>query len=322
MTWPLDRKVLGAPDYGVRPRTEQVVIHTTEGTDSSLAAGIATAKWQATPSNTSGGSYHFIMTDEGPILTVPYMHIAGSVSTNRDPAIWQPERFPWMKEILSDAAYSDVNKYAFAISVSGKTSRLKTYPHIGRIIDDTARLIRWAERQPDIKDNLMVSGHFMWQTNRSDPSQWFIDEVMDRYAIITGGTQPVPTPGDDTVLIMKIVDVLPDRTIGKFVPQAAGSPYLLLVPQANGALVQERWNPTDVRNHRLAALVSINGGQPMLYIDTGTHAGKLVDLKGPQPQVIPPAPVDCAAAVTAALEPYKRRLSEFSVLASKPLETP
>ena len=319
MTWPTDRIILGAPSYGIRPRTEHVIFHTTEGTDSSLAAGIATAKWQGTSGNTSGGSYNFILTDGGPILSVPYMEIAGSVTSSRDPAIWQPGRYPWMKELLSPAAYSDVNAYCLAISVSGKTARLRNYEHIGRIINDAARLILWAERQPDIKDNLVVTGHFMWQTNRSDPGQWFLDRVMRRYTEIKTGSPPMPEPGDDLVLISSITEVFPSGTRGKFVPQAPGSEYILVRPLVTGTMDNRKWNPSTVRQPRVLAKVSVNGGEPMVMIGSGDMEGWLVAPQGPQPVLESPPPIDCNAVVAAALIPYQQRLEEFKALAGKDL---
>jgi hypothetical protein len=321
MTWPTDRIVLGAPVYGTRPHTEHVIFHTTEGTDSSLAAGIATAKWQGTSGNTSGGSYNFILTDEGPILTVPYKEIAGSVTLNRDPAIWQPGRHPWMKEALSPEAYEDVNAYCLAISVSGHAAKLRDYAHIDRIIDDAARLVLWAERSDWARDNLVVTGHFMWQTNRSDPTQWFIDRVMERYAQITGGTTQTPAdPGDDAMLVMQIDSLLPAGTQGRFVPQPAGSPYFLYQPQKDGTMARSRWNPTAERTPLLVGKFTVNGGPAMFMIGGGEHAGLLVDTKGPQPQIIAPsAETDCSAAIATALEPYQARLDEFKALAGKAL---
>lgn len=321
MTWPTDRIILGAPAFGRRPRTEHVVLHTTEGTDSSLAAGIATAKWQGTPQNSSNGSYNFILTDEGPILTVPYLEIAGSVSTNRDPSNWRPDRFPWIKDLLSPEAYSDVNAYALAISVSGKTAHLFDYPHIGRIIDDAARLILWAERQPEMRDDLVVTGHFMWQLNRSDPGQRFVNRVMARYAEIKGGTAPLPSPGDDTVLIQQIVEVFPAGTEGEFVPQASGSAYVMRKANADGTITTRKWSPTGTRTPSLLARVSINGGEPALLVGSGDFKGFVVAASGSQPKIIPAPVPDITAAVNTALAPYKTRLAEFSSLASKPLGT-
>ena len=45
-----------------------------------------------------------------------------------------------------------------------------------------ARVIAWAEGLAEVDDNLVVMGHLNWQTDRSDPGQWFIDLVMSEYA--------------------------------------------------------------------------------------------------------------------------------------------
>jgi hypothetical protein len=78
------------------------------------------------------------------------------------------------------------------LSVSGKTSQLQSYPQINRIAEDAARIILWAEQSDWAEDNLVVSGHFNWQTDRPDPSQWFIDLVMSKYGELTAVPEPIP----------------------------------------------------------------------------------------------------------------------------------
>ena len=188
MAFPLDRPFFGPHDYGTRKGTQGVVLHTTEGADSSLAAGLATARLQSPGGSlyAGGGSYHFILTDEGPIYCVKHGDSAGSISTRRD-AVWAPQRYPYLKASLSPAAYSDPNAFLVAISVSGKTAKLSTYPHIAKIVDDCARIILWVEQT--YKINAVVSMHAMWQTDRSDPGKWFFDQVMARYAELPGANQ-------------------------------------------------------------------------------------------------------------------------------------
>lgn len=196
--FPTDNIQLGPHTYGRRPKTYGVVLHTTEGPNSSMAAAKGTATWQSPGGGgwAGGGSYNFILTDDGPLLTVPYLEAAGGLSGTHDPAWWRPDRFPWLKQSLPAVAYNDPNLYMLQLSVSGKTSQLQSYPRIHRIAEDAAKIIKWAEDSDWAENNLVVSGHFNWQTDRSDPSQWFVDLVMEKYmALVT--PQPPIQPADE-----------------------------------------------------------------------------------------------------------------------------
>jgi hypothetical protein len=200
--FPTDHIVLGPQTYGIRPSTFGVVIHTTEGLDSSLEAGLETIRMQSPGGSLfdGGGSYHFILTDAGPILSVPFLEAAGGISGDHTPpsqgGVWAPDRFPWLRQMLPLEAYLDPNNYLLQISISGRTGDLQSYPNVQGLARDAARIIAWAEDQPEFDSNLVVMGHLNWQTDRSDPSQWFIDQVMARYAEIKpppGGMAPSPT---------------------------------------------------------------------------------------------------------------------------------
>lgn len=201
MAFPLDRIVLGPQHYGVRPATLGAVFHTTEGADSSLASALATIKMQSPGGSlyAGGGSYSFILTDDGPVLSVPYLEAAGGLTLLRTNPPWNPGRFPWLKQLLSPAAYDDPNAYLLQVCVSGKTAALPTYPKIARIVDDAARIVMWAEAQPEISDNLILMNHANWQTDRSDAGQWFLDQVLARYAVlkkaVPAPVTPTPNPG-------------------------------------------------------------------------------------------------------------------------------
>ena len=211
MSFPTDRIELGPHAYGRRPRTYGVVIHTTEYPSSSLADGLRCIRDQSPGGSlyAGGGSYHFVLTDEGPILAVPYLDAAGGLSGDHTPptqisprtgrpGTWSPERFPWLRQALPAEAYADPNLYMLQLSVSGRTALLSTYPSLPRIVDDAARIIAWAEGLPEVEDNLVVSGHLNWQTDRSDPGQAFIDRVMARYAELTAEPAPPPEPSQPT----------------------------------------------------------------------------------------------------------------------------
>lgn len=189
----------GAPDYGVLKPVEGVVFHTPENTDPSIEAAVSTARWQATAGNSSGGSYHGILgydNDLGPmsdpnawvlVKTVPFGHIAGSISTNRDPAVWQPDRYPWINRLLSDAAYADPNAYLHALCLGGKaawwSNKLSSAAGRAEVRGAIVALARWVrhlERRFDYDALLTLHRH--WQTNRSDPDGLnFTDLVLDEY---------------------------------------------------------------------------------------------------------------------------------------------
>jgi hypothetical protein len=212
MTFPVDNIQLGPHTYGPRPRTFGVVLHTTEYADSSVASAEQCIRDQSPGGSlwSGGGSYNFVLTDEGPILSVPYLEAAGGISGDHTPptqisprtgkpGTWGPDRYPWLRQMLPAEAYNDPNLYLLQLSVSGKTSELHNYPAIHRIAEDAAEILAWAEVQPEIEDNLVVMGHMNWQTDRSDPGQWFIDLVLEKYAAlsvppVTDPTGPIPTP--------------------------------------------------------------------------------------------------------------------------------
>lgn len=202
--------VYGAPAYGPRPGTELVVFHTPENAGGvTIDAAIAIAKWQATAGNTSGGSYNGIIGHRGTdnpatcatedhwimARSVPWNQAAGGVSTNRDPAVWQPGRHPWMKELLSPAAYSDVNAYAIQIALGGTAAWYNANGYPSGLLKAVARWIRTLEAA--YKFDAIMTEHRYWQANRSDPgTRGFSDLVMATYAamFLTPAPAPKPTP--------------------------------------------------------------------------------------------------------------------------------
>lgn len=207
--FPTDRIELGPHAYGRRPRTYGVVLHTTEYPSSSLGHGLQCVHDQSEGGSlfAGGGSYNFILTDEGPILSVPFLEASGGISGDHTPpsqistltgrpGTWAPERFPWLRQMLPPEAYADPNLYLLQIAISGRSAELDGYASIGTIANDAARIIAWAEGLAEVDDNLVVMGHLNWQTDRSDPGQWFIDVVMSEYASLSAPT-PLPIPIGD-----------------------------------------------------------------------------------------------------------------------------
>lgn len=207
---------MGAPNYGRLKGKEGIVFHTPENATPSIEDAIATAKWQAGSSNTSGGSYHGILgydDDLGPmsdpkawvlVKTVPFTDIAGSISTNRDPAIWQPGRFPWIKELLSPAAYADPNAYLHALCLGGRAAwwsrKFETEAGAKEVHGAVVAMAKWVRRLEGLFDyDAVLTLHRMWQTNRTDPDGLdFADRVLveyERLRLQSGGTTGEPVEG-------------------------------------------------------------------------------------------------------------------------------
>lgn len=194
----------GAPSYGAigRPVAGKI-FHTPENVDPTLAQAIAVAKWQASASNTSGGSYHGILGHNAShtwvdctnpdhwtmVRSVPWDKASGGVSTRRD-SIWQPERFPWIKQLVHAQAYSDPNKYFHQIALSGKAAQYVQHGYPKGAVIALAEWVKILEKAYSY-DSVMTL-HRMWQTNRSDPGPLNLaDLILDEYQKLN---QPAPVP--------------------------------------------------------------------------------------------------------------------------------
>lgn len=201
-------KRMGAPDYGKRKGTVAVVLHTTEG-DPGRKGAIATATWQATAGNTSGGSYHEIIGEDGDTITVvrtvPFTHIAGSISTRRD-SIWIADDDPQLTEMMGAAAVADPNAYVYAISIAGRTKDFNN--KVSRALaTGIARRLHRAEKRFDVK-NIFVCGHYRFQSNRSDPGKLMIPAALEQYERLYNKTAPkvVDTSDDPDALAKAIAE--------------------------------------------------------------------------------------------------------------------
>lgn len=195
----------GAPAYGPIGRpVAGLIFHTPENIDQTLAQAINTAKWQGTSGNVSGGSYHGIlgwdsargpMTDPAAwvmVRSVPWDQCSGGVSTQRD-AIWAPDRYPWIKQMVSPAAYADPNKYFHQISLSGKAAWYTANGYPKGLLVCLAQWVRALEQAYDYDAVLTLHRH--WQTNRSDPGPLSLpDLVLVEYNRMYGAPEPAPTP--------------------------------------------------------------------------------------------------------------------------------
>lgn len=209
----------GAPSYGAIGRpVAGTVFHTPENPDITLASAIAVAKWQGGSGNTSGGSYHGILAyDETKgaitrpwawvmVRTVPWDKASGGLSTNRDPAIWRPDRFPWIKEMVHPAAYADPNKYMHQIAISGRAAWYEQNGYPSGMVTKLAEWVRILEKAYGYDSVLTL--HRMWQTNRSDPGPLSLPElVLAEYermyvaAPVEPTPVPEPTPAPDPLAV-------------------------------------------------------------------------------------------------------------------------
>lgn len=189
MAFPVDDILLGPATFGKRKGTEGIIWHTTEATGFSRAHAVGTANWQ----KTNPGSYNWIIYDGGLLLTVPYLEASGGTNPASD--AWAPGRYPWLKSLLSPAAYADPNAYLLNVAFSGRTADILAGKMPDNMYVTAARLTKWVEDQPWAKDNAVFSGHLHWQRNRSDPGQPTIDRILAEYAkLYNPPTVPVPEP--------------------------------------------------------------------------------------------------------------------------------
>lgn len=212
----------GAPSYGAlgRPVAGQI-FHTPENVDPTLAQAIAVAKWQGTTGNTSGGSYHGILGHDSVkyahtwigclhaahwtmVRSVPWDQASGGVTSNHTPpsegGVWSPERYPWIKQLVSAAAFADPNKYFHQISLSGKAAQYVTNGYPKGLVIATAEWVRILEKAYGY--DAVLTLHRMWQTNRSDPGPLsFTDLVLAEYNRLYN---PAPEPARAPAPIPKV----------------------------------------------------------------------------------------------------------------------
>lgn len=201
----------GAPSYGAIGRPPAgIVFHTPENADPTLASAIAIAKWQAGSTNTSGGSYHGILGHDSVrfphaiagcteashwtmVRSVPWDQAAGGLTSARDPAIWQPDRYPWIKQLLPAAAYSDPNRWLHQISLSGKAAWYVTNGYPSGAVKALAEWVDILEKAYKYSALIMLHRHF--QTNRTDPGPLTLpDLVVAAWEALVNPPAPTPAP--------------------------------------------------------------------------------------------------------------------------------
>lgn len=196
--------LLGPRSWGKRAGTAGGILHTTEYPSASEAHArqciLDQSKRTAAGGWVQPGSYNWIVHEAGAFLAVPYLEGSGGMAVGVAPA-WQPGRYPWLRSLLGEAAYSNPTMHHVQLAFSGRAVDLLHGLSIGRgwaldMVDTAARILAWVEAQPWSRDNLVLSGHMHWQTNRSDPGQALLDAVVARINQL-GAPAPAPTPAPD-----------------------------------------------------------------------------------------------------------------------------
>ena len=208
----------GAPSYGPIGRPPAgMCFHTPENVDHTLAQAINVARWQASSGNTSGGSYHGILgwdstrgTMENPdawvmVRSVPWDQASGGISTVRTNPPWNPDRYPWIRQLLPPAAFADPNRWLHQIALSGKASwyAANGYPK-GAVI----RMAEWVlTLERSYSYDALLTLHRFWQTDRTDPGpENFTDLVLVEYDRLVNPPPDLPPPD-----LQPIVDELTRR---------------------------------------------------------------------------------------------------------------
>ena len=186
MAFPTDHIATGAPTYGLRKGHEGIIFHTDEGNfENTIVGGKRLATWQASSANTSGGSYNFIVTKEGVVLSVPYLEASGGVTGARVAGVWDVEQH--VQGYLTHAAWNDPNAYLLNVCMLGKTAFYEANGWPAEMIDLAARLVIWFEDSNWGADNAFLCNHEDFQLNRSDPGQKFLPLLMERYIALRKG---------------------------------------------------------------------------------------------------------------------------------------
>ena len=200
----------GAPSYGPIGRPPAgIVFHTPENLDHTLEQAIAVARWQATPANTSGGSYHGILGYDASIggmdnpdawvmvRSVRWDQAAGGISTVRTNPPWNPDRYPWIRQLLTPEAFADPNRWLHQISLSGKARWYEANGYPSGLVTRVAewvKLLEGAYNHNGTGDAILTL-HRFWQTDRTDPGpENFTDLVLAEYQRLYGTPQPEPEP--------------------------------------------------------------------------------------------------------------------------------
>lgn len=155
-----------------------IIFHSTEGGGWSRDAAVGTRNYQMG----APGSYNWIIYDKdspgakgGALLTIPYMESCGGVNPGTE--FWHPERYPELKQNLDKpcpvagcpGGYRNPTMHNAQIAFSGRRIAIDRGRMPENMVETAIALRHFLEAKAGKR--LFVSGHFMWQTNRSDPGK-------------------------------------------------------------------------------------------------------------------------------------------------------
>lgn len=263
MTLPRIEHVPGAPMYGPLRSFTAHTWHTTEGA-AGLAGAIATARWQATAGNTSGGSYHGILALDpagAAVLVVtapleeawPADRAVGGV--HRGSSAWRPSGRVLN---LPAAVLADPNAHLRQYALAGRTADFIRDGYPPALVAAAAAMVREDERRhPGIDP--WQTGHYEYQANRSDPGPEWIPELLTAYR----AGAPLPAPPAD---LSALVELWPeDRPTVRLLEAA---PAGVLVYVNRGSELHPRWSnartPAVKAGHRFTA-----GGRAIVTLADG-----------------------------------------------------
>lgn len=306
----------GAPDYGTRKGTKGIILHTTEGAGRTKAAALATAQWQASTGNTSGGSYNYLLGQDGDVVTavrsVHPDHAAGGISTRRD-SVWQP--WAELTQFMGATAVGDPNGWVCQIAIQGQVSWFLANGYPKALVNAIAQLVKQLEARYGIPD-IYLGAHYMFQTNRTDPGEPLIPLVIAEYnRLYRGSTAPAPLP--QPVNTMKTVTRFPapgatfrvgpaesplnlfqitgwtttgEPILKRYPAEATGIKW----PDSSAGLATERrtWKGGDADGWLFCPSIwtSQFGNLTNVYISKAPLAEPRITITAPPPVVVPPPP--------------------------------
>lgn len=200
----------GAPNYGPIGRPPAgIVFHTPENADVSLQQALNTAQWQASPGNTSGGSYHGILgwdESKGPmsepdawvmVRTVPWDKAAGGITSQRTNPPWNPDgRMPAeTRQVLTEDAYGNPNRWMHQIALGGNARWYVTNGYPSGLVTCLAEWVKILEEAYNHNGaaDAILTLHRHWQTDRTDPGPLNLIELVIAEYLRLFAPDPGPT---------------------------------------------------------------------------------------------------------------------------------
>jgi hypothetical protein len=127
------------------------------------------------------------------VRSVPWNLAAGGLSSDHGSWHWNPDRYPWIRQMLSTTAFNDPNRWLHQIAISGKALWYVQNGYPKGVLIRIAEWVRTLELAYGYDALLTLHRH--WQTDRSDPGPLdFCDRVLVEYNRLYYPPIPVLTP--------------------------------------------------------------------------------------------------------------------------------